>query len=113
MIESCKEICCVCDRTAHEGWACESCNKSVCGNSSCTVSYTQFNQVDYTLCTNCGDYQENERSEEAAREYGMGQKEKKKQELLREEIEFTKRIAHLDPIDQAFAKITRDLRIRP
>ena len=35
-------------------WICEKCDEYVCGD--CTVGYTQFNQVDYTLCSKCDNY---------------------------------------------------------
>lgn len=34
---------------------CRDCESPVCDN--CTIPYNQFTQVDYTLCKNCGDEQ--------------------------------------------------------
>lgn len=36
---------------ACEGWECRDCEEYTCSN--CIVSYTQFNQIDYTMCTRC------------------------------------------------------------
>ncbi len=44
-------------------WECRDCEYPVC--ESCTVEFTQFNQVDYTLCNKC--YSSHQES--AAEEY--------------------------------------------
>ena len=49
---------------AKTDWICERCQQLVCEN--CTVPFTQFNQIDYTLCNNCHDSHELERSKEQA-----------------------------------------------
>ena len=43
--------CHICGKEAE--WECRDCGELVCEN--CTVAYDQFSQVDYTLCTQCGD----------------------------------------------------------
>lgn len=60
-------------------YECRDCGKFVCDN--CTVPYTQFNQVDYTLCKMCGDAQENSRANEYFR-----QEQQEKQELKDRQI---------------------------
>ena len=52
-----------CHSCGHESdWICEKCEQIVC--ERCTVSYTQFNQIDYTLCNNCNDTYQEEYNEE-------------------------------------------------
>lgn len=45
---------------------CQSCKQPVC--NKCTVSYTQFNQIDYDLCNNCDDSYQEAYNEEKAEE---------------------------------------------
>lgn len=47
-------------------WGCQSCEKPVC--DKCTVPFTQFNQIDYTLCNNCNDDYQEAYNEEKAEE---------------------------------------------
>lgn len=50
------EICHICGKESE--FYCRQCDECVC--EECTVPYTQYNQIDYTLCNNCGDvYDEN------------------------------------------------------
>jgi hypothetical protein len=48
---------------------CEICNNFVCEN--CTVAYTQFNQIDYTMCKKCEDSHNEEKADEYQRQERM------------------------------------------
>lgn len=47
-------------------WQCEKCEQPVC--ESCTVAFTQMNQIDYTLCNDCNDSYKEAYNEEKAEE---------------------------------------------
>lgn len=38
-------------------WICRDCDEFVC--EDCTMTYNQFTQIDYTLCTICGCHDDN------------------------------------------------------
>jgi len=48
-----KEKCHICGRTENELFICRTCGNPVCYH--CTMPYNQFTQIDYDLCTVCGD----------------------------------------------------------
>lgn len=48
------------------GYECRDCGEFVCDN--CTMPYTQFTQIDYTLCKRCGGAQEDSRADEYFRQ---------------------------------------------
>ena len=48
-----KQMCERCEKDAEELFQCEHCDSMIC--DSCTVTYDQFPQVDYTLCKGCKD----------------------------------------------------------
>lgn len=63
-------------------YECRDCGEFVCDN--CTMPYTQFSQIDYTLCKRCGGIQEDARVDEYIRQE-QEEKQKLKEKQIRNE----------------------------
>jgi hypothetical protein len=63
-------------------YECRDCGEFVCDN--CTMPYTQFSQIDYTLCKRCGGIQEDTRVDEHIRQE-QEEKQKLKEKQIRNE----------------------------
>lgn len=85
-------------------YECRDCGEFVCDN--CTMPYTQFTQIDYTLCKRCGGIQEDARADEYVR-----QEQEEKQKLKERAYKLTERAykQHLHIQDLQSNKKHKDL----